>query len=199
LHASIAPNSQGPTDGRGPWSALRRSSMWCAHDHALSRSGAAIALGGAAPRLKLRESSTVHWQRRSWSRLKPRLTQPPARAATAGARWHRPRQPAQAAKRPPASAAARSSLSNSSSGSRLESIRSGGRVDLTAETQVISRVNKIRECQNLRRNRTQASGENPPPPVAMLPRRFSGLVRLEPAVPSPPTRAQRSLRRPRQA
>ncbi len=43
-------------DGRGPWFALRRTSIWCPHSRALSGSRKAIPPGGSAAQPKLRES-----------------------------------------------------------------------------------------------------------------------------------------------
>jgi hypothetical protein len=44
------------TDGRGLWFALRRTSIGCPHDQALSRSKTAMPPGGSPARPKLRES-----------------------------------------------------------------------------------------------------------------------------------------------
>jgi hypothetical protein len=44
------------TDGRGLFLALRRTSIWCPHDQALSRSRTAMLPGGSPTRPKLRES-----------------------------------------------------------------------------------------------------------------------------------------------
>jgi hypothetical protein len=44
------------TDGRGLWLALWRTSIWCPHDQALSRSRTAIVLGNSAAQPKLSES-----------------------------------------------------------------------------------------------------------------------------------------------
>jgi len=44
------------TDGHGLWISLRRTSIWCPHDQALSRSKTAMLPGGSPARPKLRES-----------------------------------------------------------------------------------------------------------------------------------------------
>jgi hypothetical protein len=59
-HASAAGADGHLTDVRGLWLALRRTSIWCPHDQALSRSKTAMLRRGSPGRPKRRESRYKH-------------------------------------------------------------------------------------------------------------------------------------------